>query len=349
MKTNLKYYTFIVFCVFLTLKINANTNDVATDYQNQLDEITAQYESQWDILCENADNVAAIIAEAEQKQVLFEEFMERIENVDDPLNDLSEYEELISNPGIAHLVYAKAYGMVYDKDDNRAANLFEFLINENNPNGFTVGNSHYWFARYLSLFKKDMTNALDHYLLVHSLPSCLVFTDASYCRAARIYTEMGKTNTALALYAVQIPHIDYWWKEMWKAKQSCYISFHIWDVTNIVRQIERANLAIKQEPRSTNSYRPFRWRKRLEDHYKFDNLNYAAISNYVMNNYSPYNYEIDCIREALNGEEKAKENPVLEDLLLHAWPLMEDVDVVILTNRVLSNNIYEQKRRTDID
>ena len=349
MKLNLKYYVFIIPCLFLTLNINAETNEFVSDYQNQLDEITAQYESQWDILCENADDIAVTIAEGEQKQVLFEEFVERIENANDTLNNLSKYEELISNPGIAHLVYAIAYEMVYDKDNERAAKLFQFLINENNPNGFTVGNSHYWLARDLYFFQKDKETALEHYLLVHSLPSCLVFTDASYCRAAKIYTEMGKTNTALALYSIQIPHIDYWWREMWKAKLSCYLSFQIWDVTNIVRQIERANLALKQEPRGTNSCRPFRWRKRLEKHYKFADLNYATISNDVMNNYSPYNYEIDCIREALNGKEKAKENPLLEDMLLHAWPLREEVDNVILTNRVLSNNVFEQKRRTDID
>ncbi len=104
-----------------------------------------------------------------------------------------------------------------------------------------------------------------------------------------------------------------------------------------------------QEPKGINSYRPYRWREQLENSYLLDNLDYSVISTYVMNNYSPYNYEIDCIRKALNGEEKAKEDPLLEDMLLHAWPIRENVDETILTNRVLSNNVFEQKRRTDVN
>ena len=57
------------------------------------------------------------------------------------------------------------------------------------------------------------------------------------------------------------------------------------------------------------------------------------------------------IVRALTGPDAATNNPALEDMLLHDWPLMDNVAELhpeILTNRVLSNNIFKQKRRKDI-
>ncbi len=349
MKMNFKIYTFIIACLLLSLNSLAETNSFVTDYQNQLDEITLQYESQWDILCETAENIPATIEDGEEKHILLEKLLLRINDENDSLNDLKDYELVVSNPGFSYLLYAKAYGMMYNEDDDRAANVFKLLVSTNNLNGFALGNSHYWLGRYFYFIKKDKAAALKHYLLVHSLPSCLVYTDASYCCAARIYNDIGKPETALALYSVQIPHIDYWWKELEKAERSFYIAFLYDDITNAVRQIERANRALKQVPAGIDSYKTSRWRLQLENSSVFTNLSYAAISNNVMNNYSPYNYEIDCLRTAFNGNEKVKDDPILEDMLLHAWPMRSDVDALILTNRVLSNNVFEQKRRTDVN
>ena len=349
MKKNFKKYTFIIACLFLTLNVLADTNTVVSDYQNRLNELIEKYESQWDVLCGNVNAVDFNINDNIEKFELLDELVERMKNTEDPLENLEKFVPVFILPGATFDIFSRARAMVRNKDDDRALNLFNFLINENNPNGFSVGSSHYWVGRYLYFFEKDITNALNHFLVVHSLPSCLVFTDASYCRAAKIYNEMEKPKTALALYAIQVPHIDYWWRELEKAERSYYIAYNLKDITNAVRQIERANLALVQEPKGINSYRPHQWRLRLENSYLFANSDYATVSNFVMNNYSPYNYEIDCIREALNGEEKAKENPLLEDMLLHAWPLLAEVDSVILTNRLLSNNVFEQKRRTDID
>ena len=132
---------------------------------------------------------------------------------------------------------------------------------------------------------------------------------------------------------------------MWKAKQSFKIALAQRDVTNAVRQIERANLALIQEPSGTNNYKPYLWRQNLVYSCNFSLSNYVAASNYIINLYPFESYEIDCIREALNGKENGKENLELVDMLLHAWPLMENVDDIILTNRTLSNNVFEQKRK----
>ena len=72
---------------------------------------------------------------------------------------------------------------------------------------------------------------------------------------------------------------------------------------------------------------------------------YQKISEYIKIFASADSYEIRCIKQALDGPEKGKENMLLKDMLLHAWPMPEDVDPVILTNRALSNNIFNPKER----
>ena len=357
-----------IISIVKSLNIDATTNDCVSAYQSQLDEITLQFGSQWDILTENANEITATIADSEQKQKLLEELTQRIENTTDPLNGLDKFKPIFSlGGGPAHLIYAKAYEMVWNKDEDRSAKLFKFLINENNPNGFTVGNSHYWYARHLYYIQKDRTNALIHYLSVHKFPACLVFTDAAYCRVGRIYNELGKSDIALALYSIQIPHIDHWEREMLKTDRSFDIAIQQEDYSNAIYQIERKNRAIAVMG-ITNQFYLLRWKGKVEKIiYKkmvdeaVIKLNlkqyftqptkrnarkkYKNISKHIKTFASSDSYEIDCIRKALDGPEKGKEDPLLTEMLLHAWPMIENVDPVILTNRVLSNNIFKHEER----
>ena len=90
----------------------------------------------------------------------------------------------------------------------------------------------------------------------------------------------------------------------------------------------------------------YRWKWGLDYHGLKDAKN--AIKNYFTKNYAPEKYEIECIRKVLNNKKKEKVNPLLEDMLLHSWPPIEEVDAVILTNRILSNNVFKKKRRTNV-
>lgn len=342
--------------------------DSICNISNELEKTISKYASQWDVLCADANDIRINISDNMNGFELLEELMQRIENTKDPLNGLEKYRPIFNlGGGPAHLVYAKAYELVWNKDENRSAKLFKFLINDNNPNGFTVGNSHYWYARHLYFVKKDSKNALNHYLQVHKYPSCLVFTDAAYCRAAGIYNEIGKPDIALALYSVQIPHIDHWRREMLKAERSFKIAIEQNDYSNAIYQIERKNRAIAFTG-ITNQFNSLRWERKIKNiiYKKMKNealvrLNlkqpfiqpskrnarkrYRNIIKHVATFASPDSYEINCIRKALDGPEKGHKHPSLKEMLLHAWPMIEDVDPVILTNRVLSNNIFKHKKR----
>ena len=330
-----------VFATELQKKSNNNSfTNLITKAENQFSEL----ESQWDILC-NDNNFAIAISNIILGINLLDELTTRIKNTNDPLDKLEKYEPIFSfGSSYAHLIYAEAYGMVWNEDKIRASKLFEFLTNTNNPNGFAVGNSHYWLANYLYKEKNDLTNALNHYFLVHTFPSCLVFIDASYYEAAEIYLAFGKTNVAIALYSVQIPYIDYWEKEFYKAEKTFNIFLQQRDITNAVRQILRSKRVKKCKPEICDRTYRLYWGF---NHYNID-YETDEIKNLLNKDYVPEKYEIDCIREALTGKEKGKNDLWLVEMLLHAWPPIEEVDAEILTNRILSNNVFKKKRRMNI-
>jgi len=252
-------------CLFLSLNILATTNNVAADYKSQINQVMIQFESQWDILCANADKFSTSIKINENAHALFNELIKRTENKQDQLNHLNKYEPIFSLGGAPPLViYNKAYELAWKKEEDRSAKLFKFLINDNNQNKFTIGNSHYWLARHLYFVQKDRTNALNHYLRVHKYPSCLVFTDAAYCRAGRIYNELGKPDIAIALYSIQIPHIDHWRREVLKADQSFQIAIQQEDYSNAIYQVERKNIAFAVT-KSTNKFNSLRWERNIEN------------------------------------------------------------------------------------
>ncbi len=326
-------------------KTEKSNNNNFTNLINKAKDQFSELESQWDILCADSNKFDVILAENIKGFEIISELTKRIENTNDPLDKLEKYEPIFFlGSSYAHQIYAEAYGMVWNNDEIRAAKLFEFLINTNNPNGFTVGNSHYWLAHHLYYEKNDLTNALNHYLLVHTFPACLVFTDASYYEAAEIYLEFGKTNTAIALYSIQIPYIDYWEKEFYKAEKTINIFLQQNDIKNAVHQILRSKRVKKCKPEIWDrTYRMY-W---VFNYYNIDS-NTAEINRLLKKVFIPEKYEIDCIRQVLSNEKKEKVNPLLVEMLLHAWPPIEEVDEEILTNRILSNNVFKKKRRTNI-
>ena len=322
-------------------KENKNFTNLINEAENQ----SSVFKSQWDILCADNNNIAITISNNILGFNLLDELTKRIENTNDPLDKLEKYEPIFSlGSSYALLVYAKAYDLVWNNAEERSSKLFDFLINPNNPNGFTVGNSHYWLGHYLYKEKNDLTNALNHYLLVHTFSACLVFTDASYYEAAEIYLAFGKTNTAVALYSVQIPYIDYWEKEFYKAEKTINIFLQQKDIKNAVHQILRSKRVKKCNPEIWDrTYRMY-W---VFNYYNIDS-NTAEINRLLKREFIPEKYEIECIRKVLNNQKNEKVNPLLVEMLLHAWPPIEEVDEEILTNRILSNNVFKKKRRTNI-
>ncbi len=336
-----------IISIFQSLNIHATTNKVALDYQKKIDELKNTYASQWDVLTKNADELALSINKAQKAQNLLDELMKRIENKNDSLDNLQKYEPVIYDSISAHLIYDNAYDMLHKGDNKRAGRIFDFLINDKNPNGFAVGSSYYWRGVLLEELYHNTDAAFDAYLQVHAYPACLVYTDDSYIRAAKISRFHGKRDTALALYSIRIPMIDYYKNEFRKISASIDIARECKDLTNRVRQVMRANELSQCKPK---------YEKLADSVYKdlcgrTSTNKIAAISADLAKTESFDQYTMKTIIKALIGPDAATNNPALEDMLLHDWPLMDNVAKMhpeILTNRTLSNNIFKQKRRKDI-
>ena len=339
--------------IFQSLNIHASTNKVALDYQKKINEFKKTFASQWDALTKNADEFTVSINDNVKEYSRFDrlelldKLMKRIKDKNDPLDNLDKYESAIYGGGDAHLVYDDAYAMIKKGDVKRSFKLFNFLINDKNPSGFTVGGSYYFRGVILERIYHDLDSAFDAYLQVHAHSACLVFTDDSYIRAAQISRFRGKRDTALALYSIRIPMIDYYKNEFRKIFASIDIARECKDLTNRVRQVMRANEIAHAKPKY----------EKLAD-FVYKNLcgristnKIAAISANLAKTESFDQYTMKTIIKALTGPDAATNNPALEDMLLHDWPLMDNVAEMhpeILTNRTLSNNIFEQKRRKDI-
>ena len=353
-KRNIILYLFLI-SAFAAFNVFSLTNDVVTDYQKQLDEITKTYDSQWDVLTKNADSqwdvltknadkITTTISAGEEKQKLLDKLMKRIEDKTDSLDYLNEYESLLTDSVTAHLIYGTAYDMIKAGDTKHSFKLFNFLINTNNPNGFSVGCSYYWRGVILEDFYHNTDAAFNAYLQVHAYPSCLVYTDDSYIRAARICRFQRKRDTALALYSIRIPQIDYYKNEIRKVFASIDIARETKDLANRVRQVMRADEIARAKPK---------YEKIAENLYQelcaiADTNTIANISANLAKTEPFDSYTMKTIIRALTGPDAATNNPALEDMLLHDWPLMENVAEMhpeILTNRTLSNNIFKQKRR----
>ncbi|MCK5852082.1 hypothetical protein KAH27_03545 [bacterium] len=336
-----------IISIFQSLNIVATTNKVALDYQKKIKKFKKTYASQWDVLTKNADELATSIKNATKKQKILDKLLKRINDKTDPLDNLQEYEPVICDSISAQLVYDNAYDMIKSGDINRSFNLFSFLISDKNPNGFTVGSSYYFRGVILEELYHNTEAAFDAYLQVHAYPACLVYTDDSYIRAARISRFRKKRDTALALYSIRVPQIDYYKNEFRKIFASIDIARERNDLTNRVRQVMRANELSQCKPK---------YEKLADSVYKdlcgrTSTNKIAAISADLAKTESFDQYTMKTIIKALTGPDAATNNPALEDMLLHDWPLMDNVAEMhpeILTNRVLSNNIFEQKRRKDI-
>ena len=278
---------------------------------------------------------------------LYDQLLARIANSNDPLEHLDLHAPALELDGAPRTLYTRAYAEFWHRRHARAERLFCFLLLPANTNGFARGNSHFWTAHLLRYHHHDPSNALPHYLAVHRHAACLVFTDAAYCEAARIYATWGKTNTALALFAVQVPSIDYWRKEQWKALCSFHLALASKDYTNAAWQVLRAHATFTN---TTTRDVDAGVLQRYLEHYTGAPA-YAGITNWLAAFMSPELYETEATRAALLGPDAATNDPALVDMLLHEWPAFEWVaehHPAVVTNRELSNNIFHPTRRTGI-
>jgi hypothetical protein len=290
---------------------------------------------------------AASIMSLCQAAARYDVLMHRLNATNDDCAGIEAQAAALAVPDAARQVYDRAYRYIWKDDFTRAENLFRLLIQSENADGFTRGNSHYWLGFIARRIHGNPAAALPHYLQVHTYPACLVFIDAAVMEAAEIYQERGCYDTALALLAQQIPSIDFWKNEHLKAARSFHIAQDRRDATNVVRQLLRmaastqhlAYVAADLEARRS-------WLAEWLPAAQFDAIaaHIEALEPFPI-------YQAEIISRALAGPEQGSKDPDLTDMLLHEWPSLDTVALetpIVMTNRPLSNNVFPQQRRDDV-
>lgn len=284
------------------------------------------------------------LPEAERAAAQYALLLQRLADTNDSLAGIAACAPALRITNAADIVYRRARGLISTYQYRRAENLFTLLLAPENSNGFTKGNAHFWLAWLRASQHRDLDGALQHYLRVHAYPACLVYTDAAYYHAANLYALRRKQDTALALLAIRVPSIDYYKNEMRKATASYESARSAGDLTNQIRQLLRYDYAA-QRMAASQQHEAYGWASIVR----------ACPAPLVqsMRDYMPAHDSFDdytsaAIQRALTGPDAGTNDPVLADMLLHEWPSFDWVAThhpLIITNRPLSNNIFEHKRR----
>jgi len=325
---------FFLFIIMFTGVILAETNKNANEYKRQMKREVAQLQSQWDILCAEADAFASEIHNNENAYDLFNELMKRINDAKDPLDNLERYDPIFSLGGKEPLtIYNAAYNMYRRNNTIRTKPIFEFLTNSNNVNKFTIGNSYYFLGRIYDRIIKNKNLAFKNYMMTHKFSSCLVFTANSYILAADILADMSEIDNALALLAVDVPTFDYKNVKMSRHLTSTYLCLSKNDITNAMRHLQVVYFS------DTNKNDEV-WGilTRFPKGSK-------GLWNVVLTNQWNEKFELKTIGRGINSLCITPDDDLFFDAVTHNWPKIEDVSGIIFTNRTLSNNIFPQKRR----
>jgi tetratricopeptide (TPR) repeat protein len=307
-----------------------------------LQDMIAGFGDQWRVFHHGADTNTMTLGGMLYALSLLNELTDRIAATNDALDHLERYLPVFDCPGAPRALYDAGFRLRWYGQHHRAAKLFTFLLDPRNPDGFARGSSEYWLAVYYWAFAqpRDAERALRHALAVHNHPACLVFIDCAYNLAAEIYARRGQPDLALALFSINVPSASYQSLEYWKAECSLRIACRMNDLTNAVRQLERARKATE----TPAAIPPL---ETLVAH-KFPGADCAGIAAQLRAaGDTPAAYQFGCLARVMQTLDYRRESE-LADMLMHDWPGVEEVSPVLITNRLLSNNILPQRRRTDI-
>jgi len=173
---------------------------------------------------------------------------------------------------------------------------------------------------------------------VHKYPACLVYIAWSYYDAARILRNYWHDDEAIALLAVEIPNID-----IIGVNHSRHVlsgNLHVnaggWhnmiDYTNGVRHLQAAI--------SYNSNDVYIVKDILK-RVPYNSNIWASTANTPLTTH-------DMLNEIRRGYYKSTNlwcGKLIQEALEHDWPLPADIPAVLMENRILSNNIFEHKKR----
>ena len=353
----------------LSIIYNENLNQQLFDYENpgllangeplqfsalkELMETLKLYENQWHHHFEKTEEYWSLQSGSRNslgnliKQIMdFEELAQRVKDPNDMLENIEEYENVFNIPGAAYTILIWGCHLLEPETYPRSRPILQFLTSDKNKNLFVKGGSHFWYGYLLYRYYKEYNEALENLYVVHTYPACLVNIDWSYILAAKIFIKKSKPETALALLSIRIPTMDHQIEEIRKAKICFNILYEKNNIMDATLQITRVLNANQNSANQNVLSMVNESRNKLET--KWPNLNFELLLRNAILSNCYENYEMKVIEKALTGPEKAKNNPMVMDMLLHYWPMIDDIDSSIITNRMLCNNIFGQERRTDI-
>ncbi len=296
------------------------------------------YDEQWALFydSENPGNTNIIsLGEMINSIMLLDELKKRINDESDSLDNLQKYTEIFKMPGAAFVVFKKGRKYVSRMKYERGEKLLRFLLLPNNKDGFTYGGALHFLAKVQLNFYKDTTNAYRNFLKVHNTPACLVFIAHSYINIAKILDNWNLKDQALAVLAVDVPNIDFEDLKAFRHLIAADICLNQCEFREALRHLQVGYLLFPEKHAHVREAQL----KRCPDG---GTQLWAKVSSNPWNE----NDEWNTILKSTKNSERVPEFNLFLDAVLHDWPAMDEIPMNVATNRLLNNNIFEQKRRT---
>jgi hypothetical protein len=293
-----------------------------------------QGDSTWDLDLTDSNSIGRVMAQLNA----IKELQKRLDDPEDILEGLTNYNGIFEIPGGAMAAYHEMEKCVWSGKRERAENLMDFLLQDCNKNGFTKGNTYFFKGKTLRMWHHDLTNSINYTLKTHKYPGCLVYIAWSYFDAAKMLRTYWHYDEAIALLSVEIPNIDMIGVNLMRNLLSgdCYINKG--DHTNGIRHLQAAIVYKDKNYMAFNACVSNCMNRVRGD----------ALAIWAENIDKPFNTE-EVYEELRKGYYKSTNlwcGDLIREALEHDWPLPDEVPMNVISNRLLSNNIFEYKKRT---
>jgi len=258
---------------------------------------------------------------------LLEELKQRVANTNDSLGNLEQYAPLFRLRGAPMTVFWWAQRMFWYENKARTEPLFNFLLDPRNPDDFTIGAARFFTGMLCEQLHNDPARAFSYYLGCVSHKTCLVFIGQAYCNAARIVSDMGQRENALALLAVDVPSIDMVSLRARKHLMAANILLDALQYTNGVKHLQAALTADSNVTQAVNTL--------VRSFY----INASLWQCMLTNTWTEAERDAAILTGLTNACATPDDQAFLRALSLD-WPPPEALPQAILTNRTLNNVVF---------
>ena len=322
-------------CPASSATVTGSVDSVTANISDRIAMLRQAYGDQWNILTGDGSTSLPRATSLPSLMTAFQQIEELARRIDDPedrLSGLDRYTNVFTLNGAGMTLFHHVDDLLAEKND-RDYQLLSLLIRPENNDSFSRGSSYHFLAG-IMLEYGDAAKAFSYEMMIHKFSACLVYIANAYIRAADILErKYAQLDNALALLAVDVPTPEYQEKYVLRHLKMADISYIKRDITNVVRHLQAVCVAdtnyIDVVPRW---FREYSGTERL----------WASLAT------NPWTRsDADAaIEQGIRSDRSTPNDILFLDALSHDWPAMADVPIAILTNRVLSNNIFPQRCRT---